>query len=290
MAVIPARVAGVTDFVVCTPPGSDGQVPTVILAAAHIVGIERVYRLGGAQAIAAMAYGTETVPPVDKIVGPGNLFVTLAKRQVYGVVGIDGLLGPTETVVIADESADPGLVAADLLAQAEHDLLASAILITPVRELAEKVAVQIAEQIEKLPRAEIAAASLVHRGGAILVESVEHALEVANAYAPEHLQLSVTDPMRWLGTVQNAGAVFLGEHSFEVLGDYVAGPSHSLPTGGTARFSSGINVLDFVKLIAVIGLEEKAASQLSRSAAIIAEAEGLNGHAAAARRRIKKDA
>jgi histidinol dehydrogenase len=156
--------------------------------------------------------------------------------------------------------------------------------------LAEKVAVQIAEQIEKLPRAEIAAASLVHRGGAILVESVEHALEVANAYAPEHLQLSVTDPMRWLGTVQNAGAVFLGEHSFEVLGDYVAGPSHSLPTGGTARFSSGINVLDFVKLIAVIGLEEKAASQLSRSAAIIAEAEGLNGHAAAARRRIKKDA
>ncbi len=286
MSAIPAQVAGVGEVVACTPPARDGSIPPVILAAARVIGVERVYRLGGAQAIAALAYGTASLPRVDKIVGPGNLFVTLAKRQVYGAVGIDGLLGPTETLVIADDSANPATVAADLLAQAEHDVLAQAILVTPSRPLAEAVAAEVGRQTEQLSRAEIVAQSLPHAGGAVLVRDLDEAFEVANAYAAEHLQLSVRDPFAWLGRVRHAGAVFLGESSFEVLGDYVAGPSHSLPTSGTARFASGINVLDFVKVTSVIGLEPRAAARLSAPAATLARAEALTAHAAAAQMRI----
>lgn len=289
MCAIPAKVAGVKDIVATTPPGPGGTIPSIVLTAAHVAGIDTIYKLGGAQAIAAMAYGTQSVARVDKIVGPGNLFVTLAKQQVYGAVGIDGLLGPTETVVIADEYANPALVAADLLAQAEHDVLASAILITPSRPLAEQVARQIGQQLETLSRAETAAESLVGHGGAVIVDSLDEAFEVANTYAPEHFQLSVREPSTWLGKVRNAGAVFLGEYSFEVLGDYVAGPSHSLPTSGTARFASGLNVADFVKITPVIGLNADAAADLSATADTIARAEGLTAHAAAARARRRTE-
>jgi histidinol dehydrogenase len=228
------------------------------------------------------------VPRVDKIVGPGNLFVTLAKRQVFGAVGIDGLPGPTETMVIADERADPALAAADLLAQAEHDVLASAILLTPSQPLAEAVAHRIARQMEDLSRAEIIAASLANRGGAVITRDLDEAFDLANDYAAEHLCLLVADPWAWLGRVRNAGGVFLGEGSFEVLGDYVAGPSHVMPTGGTARFASPLNVLDFVKITSVIGLAGESARELSRAAATLAEAESLTAHAAAARARAEE--
>jgi histidinol dehydrogenase len=285
MSALPAQVAGVREVVACTPPGEGGRVPLVVLAAAKVAGVETLYRLGGAQAIAALAFGSESVGRVDKIVGPGNLFVTLAKREVYGLVGIDGLLGPTETLVIADESADPATVAADLLAQAEHDVLAQAVLVTPSRALAEAVARQVAAQVAALPRREIAEGSIQAQGGAVIVPDLDTALEVANAFAPEHLQLSVGEPAQWLGKIRHAGAVFLGEGSCEVFGDYVAGPSHSLPTGGTARFASGINLMDFVKLTSFTGLGEAAARRLSAPAATLARAEELDAHAAAAERR-----
>lgn len=290
MSVIPAQVAGVEEIVVITPPGrGTGAVPDVILAAAAVCGVRRVFRAGGAQAIAALAYGTESVTRVAKIVGPGNLFVTLAKQQVYGDVGIDGLPGPTETMIIADESADPALAAADLLAQAEHDVLASAILVTPSRALAERVSAEIGQRIEALSRAAIIAQSLASRSGAVIVADLDEAFEVANAYAAEHLCLLVRDPWAWLGKVRSAGGVFLGEGSFEVLGDYVAGPSHVMPTGGTARFASPLNVLDFVKITSVIGLNPRAAAELSRAASVLARAEALTAHAAAAEARISGD-
>jgi len=287
MSVIPAQVAGVEEIVVITPPSrGTGAVPDVILAAAAICGVRRVFRAGGAQAIAALAYGTESVPRVAKIVGPGNLFVTLAKQQVYGDVGIDGLPGPTETMIIADESADPALAAADLLAQAEHDVLASAILVTPSRALAERVSAEIAQRLETLSRAPIIAQSLAARSGAVIVADLAEAFAVANDYAAEHLCLLVREPWTCLGRVRNAGGVFLGESSFEVLGDYVAGPSHVMPTGGTARFASPLNVLDFVKITSVIGLDPRAAGELSKAAAVLARAEALTAHAAAAEARI----
>jgi histidinol dehydrogenase len=289
MSVIPAQVAGVREIVVTTPPGpGTDSVPPVILAAAAVCGITNVIRVGGAQAIAALAYGTESVPRVAKIVGPGNLFVTLAKQQVFGDVGINGLPGPTETMVIADENADPALAAADLLAQAEHDVLASAILITPSRALAEKVAVEVARQMEGLTRTGILAQSLANRSGAVIVRDLPQAFEIANEYAAEHLCLLVKNPWDWIGSVRNAGGIFLGESSFEVLGDYVAGPSHVMPTGGTARFASPLNVLDFVKITSLIGLEARAASELSQTAAVLARAEALTAHAAAAEARIKQ--
>ena len=289
MSVIPAQVAGVKEIVVTTPPRrGDGSVPPVILAAAAICGVSRVVRAGGAQAIAAMAYGTESVPRVAKIVGPGNLFVTLAKQQVYGDVGIDGLPGPTETMVIADAGADPGLAAADLLAQAEHDVLASALLVTPSRALAEQVAVEIGRRLEDLSRAEIIAQSLDNRSGAVIVRDLAQAFDVANDYAAEHLCLLVDEPWGWIGRVRNAGGIFVGESSFEVLGDYVAGPSHVMPTGGTARFASPLNVLDFVKITSLIGLEPGAAAELSKAAAILARAEALTAHAAAAQARVAR--
>ncbi len=287
MSAIPARVAGVKELVVVTPPNRlfeniNLPVNPIILAACAIAGVDEIYLLGGAQAIAALAYGTETIRSVDKIFGPGNLFVTLAKRQVYGVVGIDGLAGPTETVVIADEDANPKWVAADLLAQAEHDFLASAILLTPSQSLIEKVQIEVANQLEQRGRAEIIVASLENRGGAVLTRDLEDAIQLANEYAPEHLALSVRDPWQWVEKVNNAGGVFLGEHSFEVLGDYLAGPSHVMPTGGSARFASPLNVWDFVKIVSLIALDEKTAQAIGPIAATIAKAEGLDAHANAA--------
>jgi histidinol dehydrogenase len=293
MSAIPARVAGVKEVVLVTPPNraladKNPPIDPMILAACAIAGVDEIYPLGGAQAIAALAYGTGSISPVDKIFGPGNLFVTLAKRQVYGVVGIDGLAGPTETVVIADESANPAWVAADLLAQAEHDVLASAILLTPSQELIDKVLVEAARQIEECGRAEIIAASLENRGGLVLTRDLDEAIELANNYAPEHLALSVRDPWRWMEKINNAGGVFLGEHSFEVLGDYLAGPSHVMPTGGSACFASPLNVLDFVKIISLIALDEKTAQEISPAAATLAEAEGLDAHKNAARIRLRE--
>jgi len=287
MSAIPASVAGVKEIVVITPPnrsfaGSSLPVDPIILAACAIADVDEVYLLGGAQAIGALAYGTESIRPVDKIFGPGNLFVTLAKRQVYGVVGIDGLAGPTETVIIADEAANPTWVAADLLAQAEHDFLASAILLTPSQTLIEKVQIEVAQQLEQRGRAEVIAASLEHRGGAVLTTDLEEALELANDYAPEHLGLSVHDPWKWVEKVSNAGGVFVGEHSFEVLGDYLAGPSHVMPTGGSARFASPLNVWDFVKIVSLVALDESTAAAIGPVAATIAQAECLDAHASAA--------
>ena len=287
MSAIPARVAGVKEIVVVTPPNpafADLAAPVnpIILAACAISDVDEVYLLGGAQAIGALAYGTQTIRAVDKIFGPGNLFVTLAKRQVYGVVGIDGLAGPTETVVIADKSANPAWVAADLLAQSEHDFLASAILLTPSQTLIENVQVEIARQMENCGRAEIIAASLENRGGAVLTADLEEALRLVNEYAPEHLGLSVRDPWNWVEKVRNAGGVFVGEHSFEVLGDYLAGPSHVMPTGGSARFASPLNVWDFVKIVSLVALDDNTAQTIGPIAARIAEAESLDAHASAA--------
>jgi histidinol dehydrogenase len=290
MSAIPARVAGVKDVVVVTPPqrssaNRDLPVDPIILAACAIANVDEVYLLGGAQAIGALAYGTATIRSVDKIFGPGNLFVTLAKRQVYGVVGIDGLAGPTETVIIADEFANPAWVAADLLAQAEHDVFASAILLSPSQPLLEKVQMEAARQMEQLPRGDIIAASLEQRGGAVLTADLAEAIELANDYAPEHLALSVRDPWKWVEKVKNAGGLFLGEHSFEVLGDYLAGPSHVMPTGGSARFASPLNVWDFVKIVSLVALDQGTAQSLGTIAATIAEAECLDAHANAARLR-----
>lgn len=289
MSAIPARVAGVKEIVVITPPMQKAEggrqnenssfIPPIILAACAVAGVDEVYAIGGAQAIAALAYGTETIRPVDKIFGPGNLFVTLAKRQVYGVVGIDGLAGPTETVVIADDSANPAWVAADLLAQAEHDLLASAILLTPSQTLIQKVQAEVATQIEQRSRADIIVASLENRGGAVLTRDLAEAVELANEYAPEHLGLSVREPWRWVEKVNNAGGVFMGEHSFEVLGDYLAGPSHVMPTGGSARFASPLNVWDFVKIVSLVALDGKTAQEVAPIAVTLAQSEGLDAHA-----------
>ncbi len=288
MSAVPAQVAGVQEIIVCAPPNRDGTVSPLILAAAGICGIERVFKVGGAQAIAAMAYGTESVPRVDKIVGPGNIFVVLAKRRVFGDVDIDQLPGPTETLLIADESARPDLCAADLLAQAEHDPLASAILLTTSAFLAEAVEEQIAEQLPHLERAEIAADSLKSNGAIVVVPDLDTAFDVANDYAPEHLCLLIRDAWSKLDRVKNAGGIFVGESSPEVLGDYTAGPSHVMPTGRTARFSSPINVEEFIKVISVIGLNEVGLERLGPPAAKIARAEGLTAHARAVERRLKR--
>jgi histidinol dehydrogenase len=287
MAAIPARVAGVDEIYVCTPADRQtGRVSDIMLAAAHIAGVDRLFALGGALAVGALAYGTDTVPRVDKIVGAGGLFTTVAKRQVYGAVGLDGIYGPTETVVVADDSANPAWVAADMLAQAEHDVLATAILLTPSREMADMVQVEIARQLENLSRAETAATSLAGQGGAIITPDLETAVQLADEFAPEHLCLSVKEPGHWIERIRNAGGIFLGEHSFEVLGDYVAGPSHIMPTGGTARFKGPVNVLDFVKVINIIGLDRETATELCPAAARIANAESLTAHGMAATQRI----
>ena len=278
MSVIPAQVAGVKQIIISTPPRPDPG----ILAGAHLCGIEEVYQVGGAQAIAAMAFGTESVPGVDIIVGAGNLFVTIAKQQVYGIVGLDGLAGPTETMIIADDTANPAWVASDLLAQAEHDLLASAILLTPSQPLALAVQQEVDRQVMDLERSKIILQSLADRGGAVITPDLETAASVADTYAAEHLCLAVADPAGLAEQINNAGGFFLGDYSFEVLGDYVAGPSHIMPTGGTARFSSPLNVLDFVKISSVVALDPDTGVALSSAAAKIARLESLTAHAASA--------
>ena len=281
MSVIPARVAGVGEIVVVTPPGPQGSGLPAVLAAARVAGIERVFLLGGAQAVAALAYGTESVPRVDKIVGAGGLFVTLAKKRVYGDVGIDGLNGPTETLIVADETATPALVAADLLAQAEHDPLATALLITPSLPLAEAVQAEVARCLPSLSRAEIVAESLAGQGAVLVVPGLDEALAQADAYAPEHLCLLVADPWPLVGRVRNAGGIFVGEGSSEALGDYAAGPSHVMPTQGTARFASPLHVRDFLKVTSIFAVGGPAAGRLAPAAMAIARAEGLTAHAAA---------
>lgn len=289
MSAIPAQVAGVKEIVVSTPPGRQDQgVPDVILAAAEIVGINTIYTLGGAQAIGALAFGTKSVPAVDKIVGAGNLFVTLAKREVYGVVGIDGLYGPTETMVVADETADPELVAADLLAQAEHDVLATAILLTPSSEMARAVQAAVGRQLERLSRPEIIAHALTGHGGIVVTADMAEACRLASDFAAEHTCIAAENPIQYVDQITHAGGLFVGENSFEVLGDYVAGPSHVMPTSGTARFASPLSVLDFVKITSVIALDDETAAALSPIAARIATAEGLTAHAAAAHKRLDK--
>lgn len=288
MTAIPARVAGVKEIVICTPPEPDGRIAPITAVAAHIAGADQLFKIGGAQAIAAMAFGTESVPRVDKILGPGNIFVVLAKRQVYGEVAIDALPGPTETLLIADHTADPGLCAADMLAQAEHDQMASAILLTTSAELAQNVLDRLDEQLSALSRASIARESLEQHGAIIVVDNLAEAFDLANEYAPEHLCLLIENPWDSLSEVRHAGGVFIGENSPEVIGDYTAGPSHVMPTGRTARFSSPVNVSDFLKVISVIGLNERGLRAVGPAAATIAHAEGLTAHAAAVERRLER--
>ena len=287
MTAIPARVAGVEEIYVASPAASDGSVPALKLVAADIAGVDAVYRAGGAQAIAAFAHGTETIPRVDKICGPGNIWVTMAKREVFGVTGIDALYGPTETVVVADEWADPIICAADLLAQAEHDEIASPILITPSLPLAQRVAAEVERQAETLERGPVALAAFENRGGAVVAESMDEAIELANAYAPEHLCLLVKDAWRYVSQVRNAGGLFVGESSPEALGDYIAGPSHVMPTGGGARYASPLSVNDFLKITSLIAVDAPVMQELAAAAALIARAEGLTGHARALELRLE---
>ncbi len=287
MTAIPAMVAGVGEVILATPPKRDGEVSPFTLVAADMAGVSKIFSIGGAQAVAALAYGTESVPRVDKVCGPGNIFVMLAKKLVYGVVDIDGLQGPSEVLIIADDKANPSYCAADLLAQAEHDPLASAILVTTSRSLADKVNLELERQLEDLPRREIASESLKNRGKIAIVDSIDEAIALANLYGAEHLCLRVEDAEIYMEKITNAGAIFVGENSAEVLGDYVAGPSHALPTGGTARFSSPLNVMDFIKFINVVAMKEENPERLWHAAAIIARAEGLEAHARAADRRLK---
>lgn len=282
MTAIPARVAGVRDVVVCTPAAEGGTPHPAVLVAADIAGVSNVFRIGGAQAIAAMAYGTESVPRVDVVAGPGNVFVTLAKKQLYGEVGIDGLYGPTETLVVADEAANPTVCAADLVAQAEHDFQATPVLVTTSRAFAETVQKEARARAVRLERSAEAQAALEQRGCIAVVANLGEAFELAAEFAPEHISLMVRDPWRQLGRVRNAGVVFLGESSHEVLGDYVAGPSHVMPTGGTARFSSGVGVRSFLRTTPVVGLSRETAVSLTQTASVLARAEGFTGHAEAA--------
>jgi histidinol dehydrogenase len=287
MTALPARVAGVKDIVLVTPPARSGNVPTVTLAAAKLAGVDRVFSVGGAQAVAALAYGTASVPRVDKVCGPGNIYVTLAKKMTFGAVGIDGLYGPSEVVIIADSTANPEYVAADLLAQAEHGSLPSAILITTSRKLAGAVNQEIDKQLAVLERRKIISESLTQRGMIVVVAGIDEALDLANLYAPEHLCLVVQDAASYVEKVRNAGCLFIGENSVEVLVDYVAGPSHVLPTHGTARFASPLNILDFVKLISVVNTDENDIRRLGKAASVIARVEGLTAHARAAGIRLR---
>lgn len=282
MSAIPAKVAGVPEIVVCTPDPSPAT-----LAAAAVAGADRLFAVGGAQAIAALAYGTATVPQVDKICGPGNVFVSIAKREVYGQVDIDGLYGPTETMVIADETADPVIAAADLLAQAEHDELASPVLVATAAAVAERIAAEVDRQLAGLDRRAIASAAVERNGVAVVAGSVGEAIELANAFAPEHLCLLVRDAASYVDAVRNAGGIFVGEHSPEVLGDYVAGPSHVMPTGGTARFASSLGVQTFLRYQPVVQLNEATLTQIGPAAAALARTEGLTAHARAVELRLE---
>jgi histidinol dehydrogenase len=282
MTAIPARVAGVREVILCTPSASPA-----VLAAAAIANVDRVFNIGGAQAIAAMSYGTETIPQVDIVCGPGNIYVTLAKKMVFGDVAVDGLYGPTEMVLIADDTADPIHCSADLLAQAEHDPLASPILVTNSIDLIRKVKVQLLKQIENLERKDTISTSLDHRGRLILVDDIEEAIQLANFISPEHVCLSINDPWSWADKIRNAGGLFMGRYSPEVVGDYVAGPSHVMPTGGTARFSSALGVHQFIRRMPIINLKPSGFNQIGKAVSIIARSEGLTAHANAIEIRMR---
>jgi histidinol dehydrogenase len=279
MNIIPAKVAGVSDIVMTTPPNSEGKVNPTTIVAAHIAGVDKIYKAGGAQAVAALAFGTESIPKVDKIVGPGNIFVALAKRSVYGYVNIDSVAGPSEILVLADESANPEYVAADLLSQAEHDEMASAILITTSEKLAGAVRVELEKQTAVLERKEIIEKSLANYGAIILVNNFDEACELSNAVAPEHMEVCTAEPFALLPKIQNAGAIFLGHYTPEPLGDYMAGPNHVLPTGGTARFFSPLSIDDYIKKSSIISFSEDAFKALGKDVVKFAEAEGLTAHA-----------
>jgi len=289
MNAIPAKLAGCALVVMTSPPSAGGTIAAPILAAAKLAGVDRVFRAGGAQAVAALAYGTETIPKVDKIVGPGNAYVAEAKRQVFGRVAIDMIAGPSEILVVADETAKPAFVAADLLSQAEHDRLATAVLLTTSRALAENVSAEVERQLKTLPREEIARVSIENNGRIVVLEDLMSAVELANELAPEHLELCVAEPERYLAYVKNAGSVFLGNDCPEALGDYLAGPNHTLPTSGTARFSSPLGVDDFVKKTQYTYFSSEAFAQLSDQIAVFARAEGLEAHARAALIRCGKE-
>ena len=289
MAAIPARIAGVREIIMTSPVGRGGLNP-IIVAAAQIAGVDRIFKVGGAQAVAAMAYGTESVPAVDKIVGPGNAWVATAKKLVFGRTGIDMIAGPSEILVIADRTADPAVAAADLLSQAEHDELASSVLLTPDEDLAKRVSAEVKAQLKLLSRESIAVKAIRDYGLVVVTQDLAEAVEVANRFAPEHLELLVTDPKALLAGIRNAGAVFLGHYTPEVLGDYLAGPNHILPTGGTARFTSPLGVYDFVKRISVLSFDAKSLAKYGKAAAEFAAMEGLDAHGKSilARLRAKK--
>lgn len=279
MNVIPAKVAGVSEIIMVTPPGATGKVNAGTLVAADIAGVDTIYKVGGAQAIAALAFGTETIPKVDKITGPGNIFVALAKKAVYGYVSIDSIAGPSEILVLADETANPRYVAADLLSQAEHDELASAILITTSEELAAKVSAEVDQFVKELSRTEIIRKSLDNYGYILLAENMNDAIEAANAIASEHLEILTRNPFDTMTRIRNAGAIFLGEYSSEPLGDYYAGPNHILPTNGTAKFFSPVNVDDFIKKTSIISYSKEALEKVHKGIELFAESEGLTAHA-----------
>jgi len=286
MNAIPAKVAGVAELIMVVPT-PDGEVNEMVLAAAAIAGVDRVFAIGGAQAVAALAYGTDTIPPVDKIVGPGNAWVAMAKRMVFGKVGIDMIAGPSEILVICDGQTDPDWVAMDLFSQAEHDEDAQSILVSPDGEFLERVMQSIRRLLPEMPRADIIRASLQGQGALIQVRDMDEAIEIANRAAPEHLELSVAEPQRYIGRIRHAGAIFMGRYTAEVLGDYCAGPNHVLPTSRTARFSSPLGVYDFQKRSSLIQCSAQGASTLGKTAAILAHGEGLTAHARSAEVRIK---
>jgi histidinol dehydrogenase len=287
MAAIPAKVAGVQKIVMTTPPHKDGISPAVLVAA-DLAGVDQIYRVGGAHAIAALAYGTASIPKVDKIVGPGNRYVAIAKRLVYGTVDVDMVAGPSEIVVLSDDNMPPGVVAADLISQAEHDEMALAILITPSEPFGWKVRKEIERQLSLLKREKIARASLKRRGAILIVKDLEQAMELANRIAPEHLELCVSKPLSLAKRLRNAGAVFLGPHTPEAIGDYLAGPNHILPTAGTARFSSPLGVEDFMKRINLMSFTQDALKRFEKDVKRFAEWEGLEGHYQAVRKRVEK--
>jgi histidinol dehydrogenase len=286
MAGIPARIAGVGEIMLATPC-QGGHLAPLMAAAAEIAGVKRIFKIGGAQAIAAMAFGTKSVPRVDKIVGPGNVYVAAAKKIIFGRVAIDMIAGPSEVLIIADKTADASYAAADMLAQAEHDRMAAAVLITPDRDLAGRVAAEVDKQLVELVRGEIAADSLQNYGAAIVTADLEEAIDLANRFAPEHLELMIENPREHLAGIRNAGAVFLGMNTPEALGDYMAGPNHILPTGGTARFTSPLGVYDFYKRTSVLSFSRDALERYGAPTMRFAELEGLQGHGMSVRRRLK---
>ena len=282
MDAIPAKIAGVGEVVMVTPPNREGKVNPVILAAAKIAGIDKIFKVGGAQAVAALAFGTETVPKVDKIVGPGNAFVAEAKKQVFGQVSIDMIAGPSEILIVADEKTNPRFAAADLLSQAEHDKMASAVLVTNSLDLANKVSEELEKQISQLLRAEIARESIDNNGKIIVVDTLDEAIDIANEIAPEHLELCVDTPFDYLDKIRHAGSIFMGRNCPEALGDYFAGPNHTLPTSGTAKFSSPLSVDDFVKKTQYTYYTYDALEKVAKDVAFFAEKEGLTAHAKSA--------